>query len=302
MLRNARDFVLTIAVLVVASPLWFLPWKVAVALGRFGGSIGALLWGEARRAGMINLKRAYPGLGEREARAFVVSVFRNMGSSIAEGIQYSRSAARARFVYEDPELARRIAEDPRPRVFVTAHLGSWEMALMIARTVVGGRGAVIARGVDNPFLNAIVRRIRFRRDSEWIEKRGAVPEALDRLRTGESIGMLIDENGGQRGPFVDFFGRSASTRKTPALLSLMTGAPIVVGAALRREDGPFLIRLAELEPEGSVVELTAAINAILERWIREDPEQWRWIHWRWRTRPDGSSETYTPGDLRGLFA
>ena len=307
-----RDFLLSIAVLLVAWPLWFLPARAAIGLGGIGGVIGSWLWGEARRAGMINLKRAYPQLSLTDARARVERVFVNMGRSIAEGIQFSRrdgegAEAGRIYVHEDPELALRIHADQRPKIFVTAHLGSWEVALMIARSVIGGNGAVIARGVDNPLLNAVVRRIRFRDPSEWIEKRGAIPEAVRRLRGGHSVAMLIDENGGPRGPHVDFFGRRASTRKTPALLSLMTGAPIVVGAAVRRKNAPLLFRLAVLDSSGpaddsKIVETTAGINCILERWIREDPEQWRWLHWRWRTRPDGTSETYTRRDLRSCFA
>jgi lauroyl/myristoyl acyltransferase len=89
------------------------------------------------------------------------------------------------------------------------------------------------------------------------------------------------------------------------VLSLMTGAPIVVGAAVRRGDGPFLFRLALLDPAADrslhVVEITTRINQILERWIREDLEQWRWIHWRWKARPDGTEETYTRADVRACF-
>lgn len=306
----ARDLLLTIAVLIVASPLWFLPWRIAVSVGRIAGGIGSIVWGKARRAGLINLKRAYPELTALQARAMTTKVFRNLGASIAEGIQFSRrfrapGSSDRMFVLEDPDLGGQILADPRPKIFVTGHLGSWEVALMIAGSVIGGRGAVIARSVDNRSLDAVIRKIRFEHPSLLIEKRGAVPEALQRLRNGDSIAMLIDENGGPRGPHVDFFGRRASTRKTPALLSLMTGAPIVVGAALRRPNAPFLFRLSVIDPAAfagaSVVSITTEINRILEQWIRDDVDQWRWIHWRWRTRPDGTSETYTRADVHTCF-
>jgi KDO2-lipid IV(A) lauroyltransferase len=304
-----RDSLLTIPVLVAASPLWLLPWSAAVRVGRLYGAAGFLFWGKARRAGMINLVRAWPGLSLREARMRTARVFVNMGASIAEGIQFSRRPGESTsYVAEDPALEQQIAADPRPKIFVTAHLGSWEVALMIARAVTGGNGAVIARAVDNRFLDAVVRRIRFRQASEWIEKRGAIQEAVARLEKGQSVAMLIDENGGPRGPHVPFFGRPASTRKTPAVLSVMTGAPIVIGAALRREGQPLLFRLAVIDPRdlprdpATIVEITASINRVLERWIRDDADQWRWIHWRWKARPDGRSETYTRADLRSAFA
>src|SRR6185369_7838977 len=128
--------------------------------------------------------------------------------------------------------------------------GSWEVAIGTVARRVGASGAVVIRRIDNPFLNAVVRRLRLNRGSEWIEKRGASAEALRRLRAGESVALLADENGGPRGIFVDFFGRPASTHKTPALLSALTGAPIVAGAAIRRGDR-FFFRLAVVEPRAA---------------------------------------------------
>src|SRR5205807_7917448 len=129
------------------------------------------------------------------------------------------------------------------------------------------------------------------------DKTGAAAAALARLRRGDSVAMLLDENGGYRGVFVEFFGRPASTGRLPALLSLETGAPIVVGACVRRPGRRFLYRLALLEAgrerdAEAVALLTQQIVATLERWVRDDPTQWRWIHWRWKTRPDGSGEAY----------
>src|SRR5687768_13005971 len=98
------DFVLAIAVVVVASPLWFLPRRLAIAIARIGGAIGFVVWGEARRAGIINLKRAFPELSLVQARRTTARVFMNMGSSIAEGIQGSRRAAGVELVHEDSAL------------------------------------------------------------------------------------------------------------------------------------------------------------------------------------------------------
>jgi KDO2-lipid IV(A) lauroyltransferase len=211
------------------------------------------------------------------------------------------------YVAEDPALERRILDDPRPKVLVTGHLGSWEVAMQMVDLRFAGRGVAVARRIDNPFLDAFFRRVR-RGRAPILEKRGAVAPALAALRAGESVAILHDENGGRSGPFPSFFGRPASTRKTPALLSALTGAPIVVGAAVRRGE-KFLFRLALLEPPGGgrpsprdVLEATEEIVRTWERWVREDPLQWRWIHWRWRTRPGGAEETYTPRDVREAFA
>jgi Kdo2-lipid IVA lauroyltransferase/acyltransferase len=311
---SIRDFALTVLVVVVLLPLWVLPWSAACRVARLLGRMAFLAWGEGRRAGMINLRRAFgPSMRREEARRSVRIIFENLAQSLIEAMQFVRRYKRGSgweslYRVEDPSLAARIVADPRPKLFVTGHLGSWEVALLILQRILGG-GSGIARKVDNRWLDLLVKRVRLDRPGQWIEKRGAAGEALARLRAGENVAMLIDENGGERGPFVEFFGRPASTRKTPAVLSLATGAPIVIGALIREEGVPgFLFRLAVVDPQEEnlrapedIVPITARINTTLEAWIREAPLQWRWIHWRWRARPDGSRERYGSRDVDEAF-
>ena len=308
-----RDLVLAALALTLAFPLWVLPWRAAAALGRGYGFVLGALWPIARRAGAMNIARAYgPAVSRAEARRAVWQSFGSLGQGVAEGIQFARrfkngeSGWQRLYEAEDPRLERQILDDPRPKIFVTAHLGSWEIATGIAALRAGDRGAAIIRRIDNIFLNAIVRRVRLRHASQWIEKKGAAARALERLRRGDSIALLLDENAGPRGIFVDFFGRPASTGRIAALLSSNIGAPIIVGACVRRPGRRFLYRLAVVEPsryEGpeSVATMTQEVVTTLERWIRDDPHQWRWVHWRWKTRPDGSEESYGRQQLRECF-
>ena len=310
-----RDAVVAALAIPFLVPLWLLPWNAACALGRCYGHAAWLVSPRARRVGAINLKRASgPALTLRHARRDVRLVFGSLGQGIAEGVQFARrykgapAASQALFEVDDPELEQRILADPRPRILVTGHLGSWEIAAGLAAARSGRPGAAVVRRIDNVWLNALWRRARVRHATEWIEKHGAARHALDRLRQGHDIAMLLDENGGYRGLFVPFFGRPASTRKTAAVLSLATGAPIVVGACIRRPGRPFLYRLALLEPDRerppdeAIRDLTARIVATYEAWIREAPLQWRWVHWRWKTRPDFTEERYDREALARAFA
>jgi KDO2-lipid IV(A) lauroyltransferase len=171
-------------------------------------------------------------------------------------------------------------------------------------------GGAVARRVDNVVLDRVLRRFRTARPEQWIEKRGAVSEARRRLEAGDDVALLLDENGGYRGVFTRFFGRPASTSRVAALLALATGAPIVVGALVRRPARPGLLyRLALLEPEPigdrppkeAVRDLTQRVTSVLEQWIRDDPDQWRWAHWRWKTRPSGPEEEYGRREVRAAF-
>lgn len=311
----ARDLLLTLPVVLLALPLWALPWPLAARLGRFYGRIAALGWPLARRVAMINLRRAL-GLERAAARRFTGEVFAHLGQSIADGLQCARRRDRdpsdpseARYRIEAPELAARVLADPRPKLFVMAHLGSWEMTAAVLARQFGARGAAIARRVDNPFLDALVKRVRLDRPGQWIEKRGATAVALARLRAGDSVALLLDENAGHRGTFVEFFGRPASTHRSAALLTLMSGAQLLAGALVRDDEtGERLFLLAEiagrpdLAGEAAVHDLTQRVTSVLETWIRRHPRQWRWIHWRWRERPEGGSESYRRRDLRAAFA
>ena len=300
----ARDLLLAALAVALACPIWVLPWRPAALIGRaYGVALGAL-WPLARRVGAINLSRAFgPALSRAEAQRAVWESFGSLGQGVAEGIQFARRFKNGQagwqdlYEAEDPDLERRMLDDPRPKIFVTAHLGSWEMATGIVGLRAGDRGAAIVRRIDNVFLNAIIRGVRLRHASQWIEKKGAAAMALARLRQGDSVGLLLDENAGPRGVFVDYFGRPASTGKIAALLSLTTGAPIVVGACIRRPGRKFLYRLAVVDPaaparSASVSAMTQEVVGTLERWVRDDPGQWRWVHWRWKTRPDGTEESY----------
>jgi KDO2-lipid IV(A) lauroyltransferase len=201
-----------------------------------------------------------------------------------------------------------LLQGQRPKIFITGHLGSWELAIAAAAIMSKSKGGVVLRRVDNPFLHWILLRLKMRTQEEWIEKKGAIDHCLQKLQRGESVVLLMDENAGHKGLFIDFFGRLASTRKTAALLALTTDTPIVAGAAIRNPDrNTFLYRLELIEPADygfgpkAIHNLTQEINGIFERWIRESPKQWRWVHWRWKNRPGGSVETYTGHDLKKSF-
>jgi len=297
-------------------PVWFLPLRPAILLARFYAHVVCTLWPSARRVAMINLRRAYgEAMTYDEAARITRSVFCNLGQSLAEGLQFARRSGAGRSggdylsLIEDQSLTNRILQDPRPKIYVTGHIGSWEVAMMAAGRKGGtGSGAIIRR-VDNPFVNWLVRRVRLDTGSQWIEKKGAVRECLARLQEGHSIAMLLDENGYRHGPFVEFFGRPAATQKTAALLALETGALVVVGGVVRSSIARRLrSRLVLIDPTSysekpsAIVEITQEITRVFEGWIREDPSQWCWIHWRWKHRPDGSIETYTRSDLRRCFS
>jgi Kdo2-lipid IVA lauroyltransferase/acyltransferase len=150
----------------------------------------------------------------------------------------------------------------------------------------------VVRPLDVPWLNTLAEELRRKAGVELIDKRRAVRPVLTALATGRMVGLLLDQNAARReGVFVPFFGQPASTSRAMAVLALRTGTPVVPIFA-RREQGarhrvvihPPLKPPLNSAPD-AVVELTARCTAAIEAAIREAPEQWLWVHSRWRTRP-----------------
>jgi len=156
--------------------------------------------------------------------------------------------------------------------------------------------AVIARPLDNPALDRRLIALRGGTGNAVIPKRRAVRETMKALARGSGVAILIDQDSREDGVFVPFFGRLASTTPTLALLALRTEAPIIPVFARVNADGTIAISIEPAVPvdagpdrDADVARITAACTAVVERWVRKDPEQWLWMHRRWKTRPPGET-------------
>lgn len=179
-----------------------------------------------------------------------------------------------------------------PVVMLTGHFGNWEMAGYLFG-VFGFPPSSVARTLDNPYLDRFLRSFRERTGQKLIPKKGGYDQMLEVLRDGGVLSFLADQDAGERGLFVEFFGRPASTHKAIALLALEHKAPVVVGYARRIGPGfryevgcVELIRPEEWTgtPDDARI-LTQRYTSALERVIRRDPEQYLWLHRRWKHQP-----------------
>lgn len=183
-------------------------------------------------------------------------------------------------------------------LLLTAHLGNWEL-LPAACRLTGFRLSVVLRPLDAPWLDRLARRLREKSDVELIDKRAALRPVLRALAGGRMVGILLDQNAARReGVFVPFFGHLASTSRSLAVLALRTGTPIVPAFIRREDDGIHRVVVGPALPVPSSSDLAAAIESLtarctnlIEAAIRETPEQWLWMHDRWRTRPPGDRHT-----------
>ena len=179
-----------------------------------------------------------------------------------------------------------------PLILVTGHCGNWEL-LGFALSVIGFPVVALARPLDNPLVDRWLRRMREARGMKILTKWGATTTVQDIIGRGGRVGFIADQNAGERGLFVPFFGRLASSYKSIGLLAMRHRVPIVAGCAARVRGGmayelncPDVILPQEWEGrEDPLFYITARFNRAIEQMVRAAPEQYLWLHRRWKSRP-----------------
>ena len=177
-------------------------------------------------------------------------------------------------------------------LYVTGHFGNWELNAVAHGWLFGPVG-VVARPLDNPFLDRRLCAARSVSGNEVIYKERALARVIKTLREGRGVAFLVDQNvQEQDGIFVEFFGRPAASTTVAAALALKTGCAVVAGRALPLPDGryrliydPPLSFRASGDRNADIARLTQQIASHIEGWIREQPDRWLWLHRRWKTQP-----------------
>src|SRR6266545_3105783 len=250
-----------------------------------------------REVALDNLRKAYPGqFSDSALDRMVRAVYQHFCSVLVEIIHLPRRLHPENW-RDHIELAggRRMVDcllSGRPLLIVTGHFGNWEMA-GYALGLLGFHTHASARALDNPYLNAFLLKFREKTGQTILDKERDFQQIEAVLRSGGVLATLADQDAGQRGVFVDFFGRPASTHRAVALLALEHGAAMAVTGTPRVAE-PLRYRVITediLLPEdyerdpNAMRAITARYTAALERLIRAHPEQYFWLHRRWKHQP-----------------
>lgn len=244
-----------------------------------------------------NLRHAFPEMSESERGRVVWRMWDHLFTLIVEIAHAPRKIHETNWrqflTLHNAETLTRLGLTDRPVVIVSAHFGNFEMAGYLL-AILGFPTYTVARTLDNPYIDSFLNRFRSRTGQHMIPKRGGYDQIVAVLARGRMMTFLADQYAGSKGCFVEFFGRPASTHKAIALFALGNDAPLVVGYA-RRGGKPLhydLVIEAVADPRSgedhvsSVGRLTQWYTSALERVIRASPEQYWWIHRRWKdTRP-----------------
>ena len=274
-------------------------YRAAAALSWLGFHVA----GRQRRAGLQNLRMALPELSEAEHQNILRGCFQNLGRLLVEFTHFpdlSKSNISEFVVHDGLENYLEGMSRGRGLIFMTAHFGAWELS-SFAHALYGYPLKFIVRPIDNPRVENLISSYRTQSGNVPIQSRSAGRDILKALRQNEAVGILFDQNTTRsEGVFAKFFGVPAATTPAIALFALRTGAAVVPGfliwdAGLQKHrlrlDPPVdLINTGDLDRD--VLENTKHFNEILEGYVRKYPDQWLWIHRRWKTRPEGEPSIY----------
>lgn len=281
----------------------WLPRSLARAAGSAVANLLLALSPTLKKTAGFNLRLAFPDWGDAKRRATIRAMARSLGWMAAEFARmpkYTRENIEDVIVLDGHENFLEGQRRGKGVLFLTAHIGAWELS-SYAHALYGYPLHYMARPLDNTHLDALVNRYRGLSGNLPILKNQSARTMLRILKDAGTIGILADQNTmPQEGVFVDFFGTPACTTAGIARVALSTGAAVVPGYAVwdssrqkyRLRFEPPLELIRTKDPERDIFENTRLFAKVTEEIIRQYPEQWVWIHARWKTRPAGEPPLY----------
>ncbi len=278
-----------------------LPQDLSLKIGRFLGLLFYKIDKKHRKHTLNNLKIAFPTKTENELSDIAIKFYKNLGMVFVEIFRLNKykESNIDDFVEYDFDQIKNIYGG-QGILLLTAHFGNWEL---LAKTfgLKGYKGNVLARPLDNPYIEKILYDLRTASGNKVIYNReNAVKNIISALNEKEIVGFLPDENASKRiGVFVDFFGVKACTMPGMANIAAKTKLPVVPAFIVRikGKDGNYSKHRLIIEPpldikytgdrKTDTMNILKLFNEKIEDIIKQYPEQWFWIHNRWKTRPDG---------------
>lgn len=293
------------------APVWLivrifsiLPRPLSRGLGITLAHIIRILHRRLWHVGLRNLELAFPEKPLPQRKKILRGVYTSLGRQLAEFTkfpQYTRDNIKKVAVYEGFENFERARELGKGVLFMTAHLGGWEVGAF-AHSIYGNPLNVIMRELDNPYLDRMVSRYRSLHGNTMMSKDDFARGLIGAMRRGETVGALMDTNmTPPQGVFVPFFGRLACTASGVARIALRTGAAVVPAFTIwdselgkyRIHFDPPIPLVSTGDDDADAVTNTAAFTKKIEEFVRRYPDQWLWVHRRWKARPAGEPSLYS---------
>lgn len=276
-------------------------WLSRQALLRFGARLGDIIYycfPVRKTITLSHLTSAFPEKSPAEISSIARGVYQNLGMNALEHLAMpglSRDELMDLVVFENKEVLQEALERGKGTIIVGGHLGNWEYP-SCAMGVAGYTLGVVVAEISNKYLDKKINDHRRMTGVEVIPKGTATRGVVQLLRKNGMVGMLIDQNSGSKGIFIEYFGKLCSAPRGPASIALKMGSAMIFGASVRQQDGTIRVMLEQVPidyeagpTEENIRNITQWCTSRLEHYARLHPDQWFWMHRRWKSRPPGET-------------
>ncbi len=272
-----------------------LPRSLALVIGGWLGMLAYRLATQQRRLACEHIQQALDISDEDAIKTIVKQCFSNLGKNVVEFMLFRRmnpKQIQQSVSFEGVQHVENALALGKGAIILTGHFGNWELLAASISTKVSPLTPIV-RELRSPRLNALVSKYREKAGYSTIDRNTGVRQALRCLRNNNLLGIVVDVDTSVNGVFVDFFGKPAYTPYSPIAFALKTGASILPAFIIRQPDGthraiiepPLTLERCD-DKENELVINTQKYTKVIESYIRKNPEQWIWMHQRWKTRPE----------------
>jgi len=290
------NFLQYVGLKILVAVIRLIPLRIGVMVLKSLAYVFYLFDKKQRKIAYENLRIAYGELSDFQIRKIIRSTYLHFALVWIDFVKLPQIVNTDNwqnyFEVEGLEFAQKAREQGKGVIFVTGHVGNWEV-LGYAFEFFFHPLHSIAKHLKNPLADRYLTRLREEGRQKIIFTENASRKIIRVLRDNNPLGILVDQNARENNIFVDFFGQKAATTRSVATISLKTGAPIIMGF-LRRTDRKYRFKITLSEPvqiertgnlEKDISNLTQKYTTLIESRIREHPHEWLWMHRRWKTKP-----------------
>jgi KDO2-lipid IV(A) lauroyltransferase len=245
-----------------------------------------------RNVAIQNLSNAYPEKQREELEKIARGSFKSVAAALLELLWVPRFTVETlkRFiVIENPDFLLKTVASGKGCILISAHFGNWELNALVTKSHLAVPCIAVEKVQSNPLIHRCIHEYRKKFGAVVLPMELSVREIFKTLQAGGAVEMAVDQAAAMESIEAEFFGRYVPTFQGPAVFSLRTGAPILVGLAVRQPDGTYKVKFHKVPSDDligaskeNIAELTQRHTKLTEQLIREHPEQWMWMHKRWK--------------------
>ncbi len=287
-----KNFLEYLLLLIVRFFILILPFRAVQIVGRGFGSFLFYVVPIRKDLVLSNLRHAFPEKNDEEINSIALKNFQNIFETFFETFWIQRmSHDDVRRLVRIPNTAAidGLLNRGKGLIMLSGHISNWELIALAVGLVSNHPLQIIIKKQHNPFVDRVMKRLRTKFNNTVVDMDYAPREVIRRLRDHGIVALLADQSGPEEGLFIDYFGRPTSTHIGPAVFALRTGAPVLMTYAARNRDGTFDVTFEEVATQDligtddeKIRTLTERHVRLLEKFVRRCPDQWLWMHKRWK--------------------